>query len=291
MSKARFLGFLLFGTIATALLSACNDDNLEPGIPAFIQVEYFNLQTNYSQQGTNSHKITDVWVFANDQTIGVFELPATIPILKSGSGKLRLEAGIKLNGIKTTRVNNTFFEPVIIEPFNFIADSIVTLNPTVTYRTQNVYVWMEDFESGSISIDTTRLLSKANIVLSPIDDAFEGSFSGLIELTTENNIFEAASFESFVLPASGKPVFLEMNYKNEYTFSVGIFSQSTGEIIKKEIIYLSPQEDWNKIYINLTEKLLESQNAIDYKIFFRTVLPANMESASIYLDNIKLMYR
>jgi hypothetical protein len=291
MSKARFLGFLMFATIAAAIFSACSADNLEPGIPAFVQVEHFNLQTNYAQEGTNSHKITDVWVFADDQTIGVFELPATIPILKNGPGKLRLEAGIKLNGIKTTRVNNTFFEPVIIEPYIFIPDSIATLNPTVTYRTQNVFVWMEDFESGSISIDTTRLLSKANIVLSPIDEAFEGSFSGLIELTTDNNIFEAASFESFVLPASGKPVFLEMNYKNEYTFSVGIFSQTSGEIIKKEIIYLSPQEDWNKIYINLTEKLIESQNAVDFKIFFRTVLPESLESANIYLDNIKLMYR
>jgi hypothetical protein len=291
MGKTRLLGFFLVGIIATALLSACNEDNLEPGIPAYIKVEHFNLQTNYSQQGTNSHKITDVWVFADDQTIGVFELPATIPILKNGAGKLRIEAGIKLNGIKTTRANNPFFEPVIIESYNYIPDSIVTMNPTVTYRAQNVYAWMEDFESGSISIDTTRLLSKANIVLSPLGEGFEGSFSGWVELTTENNIFEAATFDSFVLPTTGNPVFLEMNYKNEYTFSVGIFAQTTSEIIKKEIIYLSPQEDWNKIYINLTEKLLASQNAVDFKIFFRTVLPSNMESANIYLDNIKLMYR
>jgi len=291
MGKTRLLGFLLIGIVATALLSACNEDNLEPGIPAFIHVEYFNLQTNYSQQGTNSHKITDVWVFADDQTIGVFELPATIPILKNGRGKLRLEAGIKLNGIKTTRVNNPFFEPFILESYNYIPDTIVIMNPTVTYRPQNVYVWMEDFESGSISIDTTRLLSKANIVLSPPGAAFEGNASGWIELTKENNIFEAATFELFELPTSGKPVFLEMNYKNEYTFSVGIFSQSSTQIIKKEIIYLSPQANWNKIYINLTEKLTESQNAINFKVFFRTVLPTDMESANIYLDNIKLMYR
>lgn len=277
--------------LVIVFFTACQDENLQPGTPAFIQVDYFTLSTNYSVQGTSSHKITDVWVFADDQTIGVFELPAVIPILKDGPGKLRLEGGIKLNGIKTTRANNPFFEPVIIESFNFIPDSIIIVNPTTTYRSTNVFVWMEDFENADISMDTTQLNSEVNIIKTPIGEGFEGNYSGLVELTRENNIFEAATFDSFVLPTNGDPVFLEMNYKNGYTFSVGIFSQTPGQIIKKEIIYLLPQSDWNKIYINLTETLKGSQDAVDFKIFFRTILPDTMDVASLYFDNIKLMYR
>ena len=162
-----------------SLIFACQQENLKPGSTAFIEVDHFNLTTNYITNGSNSHKITDVWVYADDQTIGVFELPITIPILKSGIGKLRLEAGIKLNGIKTTRVNNPFYEPVIIEPFNFIIDSTILLSPTTTYRPQTVFVWMEDFESDVISLDTTRLTSDVTVVKSTSSQAFEGSSSGM----------------------------------------------------------------------------------------------------------------
>ncbi|HPE34873.1 MAG TPA: hypothetical protein PLI65_08760 [Bacteroidales bacterium] len=277
--------------LSILVLGACQEENLQPGIPALVRVDQFNLNTSFNTQGTSSHKITDVWVFADDQTIGVFELPIVVPVLKSGIGKLRLEAGIKLNGIKTTRVNNPFFEPVIIESFLYKPDSVVIVNPVTTYRSSTVFVWMEDFEDAAISIDTTRLLSKASIEKTTADEAFEGNYSGIVELTAEKNTFEAASFESFVLPVNGDPVFLEMNYKNDYIFSVGIFSQTSSQIIKEEIIYLQPQEEWNKIYINLTETLMSSQNAETFKIFIRTALPDDLDHATIYLDNIKLMYR
>lgn len=274
-----------------SLIFACQQENLKPGSTAFIEVDHFNLTTNYITNGSNSHKITDVWVYADDQTIGVFELPITIPILKSGIGKLRLEAGIKLNGIKTTRVNNPFYEPVIIEPFNFIIDSTILLSPTTTYRPQTVFVWMEDFESDVISLDTTRLTSDVTVVKSTSSQAFEGSSSGMIALNKDNSVFEAATFEAYVLPTTGKPVFLEMDYKNDFNFTVGIFSQTENQILKKEVIYLLPKEDWNKIYINLTDKLTESQNAIDFKVFFRTALPEEIDTATIFLDNLKLIYR
>ncbi len=51
--------------------------------------------------------------------------------------------------------------------------------------------------------------------------------------------------------------------------------------IEKEVIYLLPKEDWNKIYINLTDKLTESQNAIDFKVF-RTALPEEIDTATIF---------
>lgn len=285
----RFIYILLL--TATLLLISCGEENLQPGVPSFIKVDQFTLTTDYITQGTNSHKITDVWVFADDQTIGVFELPALVPVLKDGKGKLRLEAGIKLNGIKTTRANNPFFEPLIIEQFDYVPDSIISVNAGTAYRSQTVFVWMEDFELDVISLDTARLTSDVAVVKSPPELAFEGTYSGMIALNKENDVFEAATFEAYMLPVSGKPVFLEMNYRNDYYFTVGIFSQSSTQILKKEVIYLNPQMDWNKIYINLTEKLTESQDAIDFKIFFRTALPAGVDTATIFLDNIKLIYR
>ena len=37
--------------------------------------QILNLLTS-SDQGSNTHKITDVWVYVNDQFLGAFEIPA-----------------------------------------------------------------------------------------------------------------------------------------------------------------------------------------------------------------------
>ncbi|MFP4469699.1 MAG: hypothetical protein ACLFPE_03390 [Bacteroidales bacterium] len=272
------------------LLISCREENFEPGIPAFLQMDTIGLSTDYGTQGSDSHNITDVWVFANGATVGVFEMPVTFPVLLDGEANLRLEAGIKLNGISTSRINNPFFEPVVIDNFNFIPDSIIHLNPTVEYRESVEFPWIEDFEDPSVSLDTSNLRGDADIHRSGPQQAFEGSHSGIIQLGGELLTFEAATFEAYTLPVDGSPVMLEMNYKNDIPFVVGIFEQTPMEILKKEIMYLNPSEDWNKIYINFTNHVLESNPGTVFKVFYRAGVSED-DSGTIYLDNIKLMYR
>jgi hypothetical protein len=282
---------LIFG-----FLASCQKNDLKPGIPSFIEVTTLDLQTDYSIQGTDSQKITDVWVFVDDQSIGAFEIsehPAVIPILKEGTGTLRLEAGIKINGISATRIPNPFYKPIIIENFNFLPDSIIQVSGTTTYWETVTFVWMEDFEGVSISVDTTSK-SKADMVLTPsgTDLTFEGSHSGRIILDEDHDLYEGASFEAFELPTDGTPVVLEMNYKTNSMFTVGIFAQTASQIIQDPLIYLNPKDEWNKIYINLTNKLWQtSDDVIDFKIFFGAILQSDATEAEILIDNIKLIYR
>lgn len=281
--------FILLGLVSL-IVTSCREENLEPGVPAYVHVESFNFTCNYANQGTARQKIKDVWVFADGATIGVFELPADIPILKDGTGQLRLEAGIELNGISTTRVNNPFFAPVILEDFNFIPDSVRSVNPVTTYRTSSTFAWMEDFEAPSISLDTTNLNGNADITTIGGDQAYQGEFSGYVTLDSTHNVFEAATFSSFQLPKDGSPVLLEMNYKNDYFFTVGVIEERTSQIIKTEILVLYPSEEWNKIYVNFTDKVRAS-SAYQFKVFVRTYIDDNDTVAHIYLDNMKLMYR
>lgn len=274
-------------------LASCQKNDLKPGIPAFIQVDTLFLNTDYTIQGTKSHKITDVWVYVDDQSIGAFEMPAIIPILKEGTGTLRLEAGIKINGISATRIPNPFYKPIMINNFNFVPDSVVKVTGTTTYWETVTFVWKEDFEGVAISIDTTSK-SDTNMELTPSgsNQTFEGSHSGIIVLTEDAPLYEGASFEAFVLPADGTPVVLEMNYKTNTMFTVGIFAQTATQIIQDPLIYLNPKAEWNKIYINLTNKLWQtSDDVIDFKIFFGSVFQDDVEEAEILIDNIKLIYR
>jgi len=272
------------------LITSCKQENLQPGIPAYVYIEPFEFETYYPSQGTDRQLIKDVWVYADGATIGVFELPANIPILKEGPGELRLEAGIELNGIATTRINNPFFEPLIIEDFNFVPDSVVSVLPATSYRESNEFVWMEDFEVPSISLDTSNLGGSAAIIRIQGNDVYEGNYSGKITLDINHQVFEAATFDSYVLPVNGRPVLLEMNYKNDYFFSVGIIEQSASQVIKTEVIILNPKEEWNKIYINLTDQVRAS-SASSFKILIRTYITDGTVEANIFLDNFKLMYR
>ncbi len=291
MEKHIFKTLFLFISLSVVFTS-CKQEDLQPGIPAWLQVDTVTFSTVYIDQGTSKQKITDVWVYADDQTIGAFEMPSTIPILENGTGKLRLEAGIKLNGIGATRAPNPFFEPVIIDEFNFVPDSISLANFGTEYRETTVFVWKEDFEGNSISIDSTSK-SMTNIVLSePLtSETFEGNHSGKIVLTSEVDYYEGASYEAFDLPTDGSVVFLEMHYKCNNILVVGLFAQDASQIIQDPVIYLLPKDDWNKIYINFTNKLQSYSNALDFKIFFGAIYDSPDEEAVILIDNIKLMYR
>jgi hypothetical protein len=279
--------FILF---AIVFFTSCSEDNLKPGVPTEVVIPEFDFSADFATEGSASQKIKDVWVFADGQTIGVFELPVSVRILKDGVGELRLEPGIELNGIATTRINNPFFEPYIIDDFTFEPDSAILVIPQTTYRETIVFSWIEDFEDPSVSLDTTNLGGNTGISRVSGSFAFEGSFSGQIVLDSVHNTFEAATFNSYQLPKNGQPVLLEMHYKNDYFFSIGIIEESLTQVIKSEIIVLYPSEEWNKIYINFTDKVRAS-SATTFKVLVRTYLEDPEQTANIYLDNMKLMYR
>ena len=288
----RLLNPVVFLFIILVVAISCKQENLEPGIPSWIRVDTITFSTVFVDQGTSLQKISDVWVYADDQTIGAFEMPASVPILKEGTGILRLEAGIKMNGIASTRVPNPFFKPIIVEDFNYVPDSLVIANFETGYWETTVFVWMEDFEGISISIDSTAK-STTNMFLteSGPPETFEGNHSGKIVLDTANNFYEGASYEAFDLPTDGSPVFLEMHYKCNNMLVVGIFAQNASQVIQDPVIFINPKDDWNKIYINLTNKLKEYSNALDFKIFFGVIYDTPDQEAVILIDNIKLMYR
>ncbi|MES2398217.1 MAG: hypothetical protein V4549_19535, partial [Bacteroidota bacterium] len=95
--------------IVTTFIS-CELYNPAEPIPAYIRIDKIDLAT-IPGQGTDSHKITDAWVYIDEQLIGCFELPATFPVLYEGSHQVKIAPGIKVNGIAATRSPYPFFNP------------------------------------------------------------------------------------------------------------------------------------------------------------------------------------
>ena len=274
---------------------SCNKFEGDQTVPAYISIDTINLNTDYFSQGSNSHNITDAWVYVNDQLIGAFELPATIPILARGKQKLEIRPGIKLNGIGGTRVPYPFYQPYTVQDFNFIEDSIRKINPVTSYYNTVGYAWLEDFEGTSISLSKTAQSDTSIYKTTPINnpEAFlseYSSYSGIVNLTPDKNSFKIASFNAFILPGNGSPVMLEVDYKCDRSFGVGMFASISGTVVDIPLIVVNKSDTWNKIYINLGPNISAYTSASDFKVYFESSVFDDNE-ASYYFDNIKLIYR
>ncbi|MCF6170158.1 MAG: hypothetical protein L3J66_04175 [Bacteroidales bacterium] len=289
--------FTLF-LFSTLFLESCYKFSGSQTVPAYLKIDSVFIETNYSQQGSNSSKITDVWIYLNKDLVGVFELPALFPVLADGINDLEIRPGIWLNGISSTRVPYPFYKPVVYSQFNFVPDSVHNLGMLTTGYYDNLeFAWLEDFEQSGRTLIETGVSDTAIKQTQPENnpEAFltaNSKHSGLISLTEEKPIYSGISLNSFSLPKQqNDPVLLELNFKTDNLFNVGLLMNVNGSIKKIPLLIMKHTEQWNKIYINLGPNIGLNSNAFDYKVYFESGLEPDNDLAQIYLDNIKLIYR
>ena len=292
------LVFLAF--VASVLNSGCYKFSGDQTIPAYISIDKIDITTYFPEEGTNSDDITDVWVYLNDGLLGVYEFPSdrplVFPVLAEGKNKLEIRPGIKLNGISSTRVPYPFYNPIIFEDFEFIPGTEQSLGElTTSYTSVTKFAWLEDFEETNLSIEdfgdtiTERTTPENN----PVAFLSENSrFSGEITLTSDRPVYTSTSFNSFDIQPAGTIIMLEMNFKTNNFFQVGVLIRDQGnELVEKDLVITNHTDEWKKIYINLGSNLSLYPLANDYKVIFRAGLESENETAKIYIDNLKVVYR
>lgn len=279
-----FTFFILFQIVVS--LTGCNIINPPETIPAYIHIDSIHLETDSAKEGTTSDKIVDAWVYLNDSYIGTYELPATIPLLSQGKQQIKIGAGIMENGISTTRI---FYYPYAAYSSNveLSLKKTDTIVPIIQYHDNLTFAFMEDFETIggikfiTISSDTTVSVRK---ISDPIV-VFEGIACGGI-LLKDNTTFECRSSDNIKINA-GTNVFMEMNYMNNNSFSVGVMQASNANN-KTYKVTVNSKSIWNKIYINLTD-VVGSMKGQPFNLVFKVSKESASETA-IYWDNIKLIY-
>jgi hypothetical protein len=291
-------GKALFTLLSACLIivSACQKTS-ELDIPSFIHIDKVRLTVN-AGQGTASSKIVDAWVYTNNDLEGAFELPATFPVLKAGDMEVKILPGIKLNGMAETRAAYPFFNPITVPVSLSHEKTADILSRATTYDSRTVFAWLEDFEDPNVSIDTT---SRSEIKLYRSGDDslnyyFPGegnSFVGKATIQKDSVLFECASHDDFVFPEYfsdlESSVFLELNYKTNCPFTVGLIvygSQTT----HKPVAVINPSGVWNKIYINFTPTVLLNTAGIKYRVYINAQKEVGGPTAEIYFDNIKLLH-
>jgi hypothetical protein len=277
--KFLFGGFLFF------IISSCNIINKEETIPSYIHIEKFTLTTDYTTQGSNAHKITDAWVYVDGILAGVFELPVTLPILESGNHEITLKAGIKNNGIPSTRTVYPFYESYTTFT-TLVPESILTIDPVISYNTLADIVWKEDFEGAAFSIvDSSNTDTVMKITTSTV---FEGNKSGIVTLDGTKTLYLGKSSNTYVLPNGGAGVYLELNYKSNNAFVVGGYAANSTSA--QPLLYVNPSDEWNKIYIELTPMASNPSNSNPFRIYIAMAKDGSVDYPELLIDNVKLVY-
>lgn len=293
---------LMFSIVVTMFLFiSCNKFEGGQEIPSYIRVDSIGFSCTYDLEGTDKQSLPDVWLYVNDQLIGGFEVPAEIPVLQQGASKIEIRPGVKLNGISSTRAPYPYLVPFIIAELDLFPDSTVSIYPETEYRSNTVFVWMEDFEDPALSLVSGKGTDTAIYLTSPANspDAFldeYSEFSGKVTLNEDNPYVllqsDDGNGEGFVL-TKGYFIFLELHFKVDIPVMVGLFiKQQDNSILKTPYIFLNTTTEWKKIYVNFTPKVNDAAGAQNFKIYFEASRSSSDPSnATIMFDNIKLISR
>jgi hypothetical protein len=260
------------------LFVACEKEETN-GVPTFITIDAITLDEENA-----TANITDAWVYINDQLQGVYELPAQFPVLHIGAHKLRVKAGIKDNGIASSRIPYPFYGSYIQEEVEFVENEDMTLTPLVNYLEGTTF-FIEDFEGVGLGLETTNI---SDTIITQITEGSENYGAGF--LTDSLITFEIATNELEDLPQAGAPVYLELDYKCNTQFLVGVYINYSQSVVQKDLLWINPKEDWNKIYVNLTSTISEGINASSFKVFIGMKRDSILDTNELYFDNLKVVY-
>ncbi|MFK7771418.1 MAG: hypothetical protein AB8F94_04730 [Saprospiraceae bacterium] len=275
--------------IVLFFMGSCDIDK-EP-IPAYVHIKPFTINTD-TNQGTMEHQIRDVWVSdaGTGDFLGVYQLPATLPIVAEGNTKLIIAPGILENGIGATPNIYSLMTSYDIE-IDLSPNVIDTIQPTTRYDSRVEFRYKENFETSNTLneiIDTTIMVEMESFQ-GPL--AFEGTSVGFT-LDEDNPKMEVATSTFIELPTKGDLTVMEMHYKNDGILQIALlgYEDTNATPVLTYFLALNPQSDWNKVYINLTNQLVSYGSRFKH---FRVLLGAQIpvgETTSTYLiDNIKVL--
>ena len=252
----------------------------------FVKAKSIAIDTQ-AFQGSQSHNITDFWLYVNDNFQGAYPIGNLMPIVtKNEKVNIKLFAGIKKDGINGTRIPWIFYKTLEFD--TLIQDGLTIERPvTFVYNPSVKFAWVEDFNTGiGITLKESAISDTASdFVMCPKEEAFEGN-SYQLTLRPDGVVAQIESAKTYTMPPNTANVYLELDYKGNEQFDVGFIASNT-EL--KPILTVNPKAEWNKIYISLAFAVNSDPVSSSYTIYFR-MLHAQTTNGKIYLDNIKLVY-
>ncbi|TVQ46459.1 MAG: hypothetical protein EA362_07595 [Saprospirales bacterium] len=273
------------------LLLSCSFFEDDPLDPAYIHIDSHSISVK-PEQGSAHHDISDSWVYLDGSLLGAYEKGTDIPWLDAGgNNQILVFPGIRDNGIRSLPTIYPMLRPDTFQ-VNFEPLNMDTLKPVYRYFDDVVFLINEGFEFGNFLTVDLDLNENTKVVRSR-DDAFEGNYSAKLQVDSENIALEVASEFVYTGLPNGRPVYLELHYKNDHPFSVGLLGErieaSPTRFYK---LTLRPTDEWKKVYINFQEEITFTDFQ-GYRLLFGLQWEEDhiSDTATVYLDNVKFLHR
>ena len=294
---------ILFLFAILALLNSCIKNNPDP---SWITIDNWQLNENpnniIDNSGLLTHNLSEAWVYVDNDLMGVFELPITIPVLKEGLKEIKIFPAIKNNGISATKKIYPFMEPMTVS-LNLVQNEVQVVNPVTQYYTSTKFN-IEDFENGGPSLlvegstSSTSMIYASNPLV--LDSDINGTKYAQINLNEINSqwiastIFnDGGSALNMALPI-GVEVYLEIDYHSTNEFTTGLLGIGSNGLTDNPNVQVAASEPenvvWKKIYIDLREVVSGMQNKDYYEFSFQAKLDEGATTGQINIDNLKAVY-
>ena len=281
----HYPGIFLFPIV----LAACSKGEK---VPAYVEVDAVSVTTT-PEQGASTSKITDAWISLDGTLIGVWELPARLPVLAEGEHSITVVPAIKRNGMFDDRLRYPFYTSWSGNASLF-REGTATVTPSVTYIEQTEF-WIEDsqdpFSRFTVTEDSDTTLLRFTPADNPEVVFVDNTPCSGFRLDSEHPRIRIHTDEDFEV--YGGPIFLELDHRSDVVITVGVLYSYSGTSYAEPWVYITPtlkdngSMPWSKIHIDLSTPF--NTAIAERDIYIEASLPDGQSSGQVYFDNFKFL--
>ncbi len=302
MNKIQVSYTLMWLFVLPFFITSCDNFEGEQQIPSYIKVEGFTLVENPDIQipqdeGFLSTEISDAWVFVDNELIGAFPLPCSVPVLEKGYHKVEIRPGVIYNGMQGTREAYPFYTTAVMEMDLKEGQEVVFPTSEIMYNSRyatfpNVYEFFEEPYVSFALTDTTNGQKERMPLLSGCDSVKYGNGCGAIYFDNSGKN-KYISIDSVHCTNKNGTV-LEIDYHSNIPFEVGIYGRQSSTSAPRyvSVMRLKPNSEkgWQKMYILFNKAWGNLGFTENFRFYFEAFNPDGVSNGYIHIDNVKLIH-
>lgn len=276
------------GLVFMVSMGGCDDFRNPDQIPAFLYIDHPEKIVT-SDQGSSSNRITEAYVYINDEFLGAYAFGRSFPFLNTGPTKITIFSGIRMNNLdEQTNIYNIYAryeETIDLQP-----GETDTIRPEVRYSSAADFVLVDNFEGTSIFKEDLDG-NPGTFMGASTDVVFEGNQSGVLTVDAENSVAEVGTEDVYTNLKRGSPVFMELDFKGETSLFIGIIGyDGVNQPQRFYKLQLFPRDNWTKVYVELTDEIFElRKEAYQFVLMAIYSSEVNKEVQRVYVDNVKII--
>ncbi len=276
-------------SLCILFLTACEafrDQDLDPH---YLKLDKVSVTTSVDQ-GAATHNIRDAWVYTQDDELGPFELPVTLPVLSDvDSTEYSIFAGVRKNGQSGSPIIYPFLKPAIFT-IDTEPGEVYERDLTFDYYDNIVFEFIEDFDANHVFTLDADNFDGSNLTI--VEDSTNlGNTVGQLYVNKENFLCEVITASTFLPDNFAGRTYLEIDYKNEVPLAIGVQKNIFNSLQNEFIILLREQEDFNKVYVDISSYISDESIGQFSLILSANIDPfGNLEEGRVLVDNVKLLH-